>query len=243
MFENNIDITMDNQQPSRLMGGRFNDQSVSSYLASYWQGKRRAFQKNGMKIWSKLNRNIQQVLTSLGFKWYYFLKNNTGGFIMKISLELVERFHEKWQLNSTNGCWEWIAALAGRGYGQIKEPGTRRQIYAHRLSYLIHYGSIPDGLHVLHVCDNPKCVKPSHLFLGTCKDNLQDMKNKDRHLKGERNTMAKLTDEKVRQIHTLNKSGLSQGKIAKIYRVSQGQIWRILHGIRWNHIFCEVNAG
>ena len=84
---------------------------------------------------------------------------------MNVSIELAERFHEKWQLNGVTGCWEWTGAVAGRGYGFIKRPGERKQIYAHRLSYLIHYGELPDGLMVCLTFDNPWCVKHSHLFL------------------------------------------------------------------------------
>lgn len=161
---------------------------------------------------------------------------------MNITLELVERFHEKWSLNAKTGCWEWTAATMGRGYGFIKIPGTRKQVSSHRLSYMIHYGEIPDEMNVCHVCDNVKCVKPSHLFLGTTKDNLVDMKNKDRHLNGEQNSLAKLTDDKVRQIHRLSQEGLSQGKIAKAYGVGQSTIWKILQGQRWEHIYREIAA-
>ncbi len=161
---------------------------------------------------------------------------------MNINLELIERFHEKWDLDKEGKCWVWSASKAGKGYGQIKIPKTRKQVYAHRLSYMIHKGEITEGLDVCHTCDNPSCVRPSHLFLGTREDNLQDMKSKDRHLKGSRNNQSKLTDEKVRQIHKMNLSGLSQMKIAKSFNVSQGTIWKILKGLRWEHIFKEFNS-
>lgn len=155
-----------------------------------------------------------------------------------INLELTERFHEKWEIDKETGCWVWFASTAGRGYGQIKIPKTRKQIYAHRLSYMIHKGEIPDDKEVCHTCDNPQCVRPSHLFLGSRKDNLQDMKSKGRHLNGSRNSQSKLTDVKVRQIHIDSKS-MSQSKLAKCYGVSQGTIWKILNGIRWEHIYNE----
>lgn len=144
---------------------------------------------------------------------------------MNINIEIIERFHEKWTLSS-NGCWEWIAAQAGpMGYGSIKIPNTRKQVYAHRLSYMIHYGPIGDGEYICHSCDNPLCVKPSHLFPGSIKDNLCDMKAKGRHLYGARNGQAKLTDEKVRQIHRLHAEGLSMGKIGKSCGVTQTTIF------------------
>jgi DNA-binding CsgD family transcriptional regulator len=160
---------------------------------------------------------------------------------MIINLELIERFHEKWEL-SDNGCWEWTGALMGKGYGFLKIPGTRKQIGAHRLSFLIHHGPLPDDALVCHTCDNPKCVKPSHLFAGSASDNLQDMKHKDRHLNGARNGQAKLTDDKVRQIHRMNRKGLSQGKIAKSFGIAQSTVFKILNGQRWEHIYREMFA-
>lgn len=162
--------------------------------------------------------------------------------IIDINLELIERFHEKWKLNEVTGCWDWTAATAGRGYGFMKRPGERKQIYAHRLSYLIHCGEIPDGLQVCHTCDNVLCVKPSHLFLGTSKDNAQDMKAKDRHLHGTRNAMAKFSADQVRHMHRLNAEGVSQGEIARIFSVAQATVWKILHGLRYADIYREIQT-
>ena len=159
---------------------------------------------------------------------------------MKITLELIERFHEKWELNPENGCWEWTASLDGGGYGQIKRPGERRQIKASRLSYIIHYGDIQDAMFVCHTCDNRLCVKPSHLFLGTASDNSQDMKQKGRHTHGVTGHSHKLTDDKVRQIHKLYTEGVSQGELGRIYGVGQQTIWKIIHGKRWKHIYKEI---
>lgn len=154
---------------------------------------------------------------------------------MNVTLEVVERFHEKWELE--DGCWIWKASTAGKGYGQMKIPNTRQQIYAHRLSYLIHYNELPENMFVCHTCDNPRCVKPSHLFLGKAVDNSLDMVNKDRHLNGEKNAKSKLTEEKVLQIHKLYELGLSQGKLGRIFGVSQGTIHKIVHGQRWKHVY------
>jgi len=159
---------------------------------------------------------------------------------MDITVELIERFSEKWELNKDNQCWEWNAASHVWGYGQIKIPGTRKQIPAHRLSYLIHIGEIPNGMLVCHSCDNPKCVKPSHLFTGSYKDNSHDMVAKNRHLFGEKNSISKLTEDKVRAIHRLNGDGVSQGKLARSFGVSQSTVWKILHGFRWKRIYNEI---
>jgi len=157
----------------------------------------------------------------------------------KISVELVERFSEKWELNTETGCWEWTASMVPRGYGQIKDPGTRANYIAHRLSYLIHYGEIPTGMCVCHTCDNPKCVRPTHLFLGTKKDNNQDAAAKGR------STMhnAKLTEEKVLAIHKMAEEGVSQGKIGRNFGVGQATIWKILHGERWKKVYSQVKTG
>jgi hypothetical protein len=231
------DHRLDNQQPSSLKRRRFNDYPFGEYAqvggsAENFDKKLR-YSLNCMETCSRVD--------NLGVKWYYHGQTQYKEKNMIVTIEVVERFHEKWELNKENGCWEWIAATAGAGYGEMKIPGTRKQIYAHRLSYLIHYGEIPEGMMACHTCDNPKCVKPSHLFLGSCEDNLQDMKAKDRHLRGSRNKKAKLTEEKVRHIHRLYKDGVSQGKIGKAYGVSQGQIFRIIHGMRWNKIYCEIH--
>jgi hypothetical protein len=79
---------------------------------------------------------------------------------------------------SPNGCWEWMASFTKNGYGRFQiNPRTYK---AHRISYLITHGHLPDDLCICHKCDNKKCVNPSHLFLGTSKENTQDMISKGR---------------------------------------------------------------
>lgn len=167
------------------------------------------------------------------------------GIIKRIQIEdptmipdvLIERFYEKFEKDSETGCWNWTASTAGKGYGQIKIPKTRKQMYAHRLSYIINSGEIPDGMEVCHTCDNMRCVNPDHLFLGTQSDNLGDMKAKGRHLYGERNTEAKLTEKQVEGIHEMSAEGSSTYALARAFGVSQSTIWRILNGLRWEHVY------
>lgn len=83
-----------------------------------------------------------------------------------------ERFLYKTLPEPNTGCWLWLGALTGRGYGQIKVKGVA--VLAHRFSYEMHKGKIPDGVYVCHTCDTPSCVNPSHLWLGTAKDNMVD---------------------------------------------------------------------
>ena len=136
-----------------------------------------------------------------------------------------------------------VDARLPKGYGFIKIPSTRKQIYAHRLSYLMHRGEIPEGSYVLHRCDNPACVNPEHLFLGNAKDNAQDMASKDRHLRGERNTKAVLTAPDVVKIKKLLAIGdFSQKQIGKMFGVAQITISRINQGLLWKHIQIQGNT-
>lgn len=151
--------------------------------------------------------------------------------------KISDSFQGKYEVDEKTGCWLWTASLAGKGYGQIRIPGTRRNAYAHRLSYELGKGPIPKGMQVCHECDTPRCVNPEHLFLGTQKDNLTDMADKKRHLFGERNAKAKLTEEQVHGIHEMRVSGESQASIAARYGVGQMTVCRILSGERWKHVF------
>ena len=101
----------------------------------------------------------------------------TSGIYDRPSVE--DRFHSKYIKDESTGCWNWEAALSSFGYGllNINRIITR----AHRYSYELHTGVIPEGVLVLHECDNRKCVNPEHLFLGTQKDNMIDMCSKGRH--------------------------------------------------------------
>lgn len=149
--------------------------------------------------------------------------------------EFVERFEEKFE--KTEGeCWMWTASVAGKGYGQMKLPKQRKQEYSHRLSYMIYKGEIPEGKYVCHTCDNPRCVNPDHLFIGTNKENLQDMKAKGRSTFGEKNARAKLTEEQVKQIKSCLDSGMTQTQIAAAFNIHQVHVSRIKNGLRWEHL-------
>ena len=147
--------------------------------------------------------------------------------------DIITRFMEK--VLKTDHCWEWTATKNHDGYGQFKLD--RRMVKAHRASYLIFNSDIPNNLCVLHVCDNPGCVNPGHLTLGTQQDNADDREVKGRgHDKaGEANGRAKLTLREVWQIRDLCKHkiatqiqigiwyGISNVVISKI---SMFQLWK-----------------
>lgn len=149
----------------------------------------------------------------------------------------VARFNSKIDKSSPNGCWEWTATLNTHGYGQV---WMRRKLYgAHRVSYEIHVGEIPDGMCVCHTCDNRRCVNPSHLFAGTHQENMKDRDNKKRAIvqgKGEANINHKLTEEDVREIRLRYASGFKCRFLAKEYGVSPSRISEVCSKKTWSHV-------
>lgn len=112
-----------------------------------------------------------------------------------------------------------------------------RNWLTHRIVWTLEVGSIPPGLHVLHTCDNRKCVRPSHLFLGTHLDNMEDRDRKGRCIKGTDSHMAKLTDAQVKAIRYLYRnSQLLQREIAVLFSIDQGAVSRIVSRKSWTHV-------
>lgn len=133
------------------------------------------------------------------------------------------------------GCIEFLGHITDRGYGQINLGNNVRQL-AHRTSYRLFVGEVPKGLRVLHRCDNPICVHPAHLFVGTAKDNSQDMVRKGRSAFGERSAAAKLTDRKVFAIRRHLDAGMSQAELGRRFGVSNTSIKHIAHRDTWRHV-------
>lgn len=145
---------------------------------------------------------------------------------------IVDRF---WKyVQKTDTCWLWTGATHEFGYGVIRNSaGTKpANVKAHRLSWEIHNGPIPDGLNVCHHCDNPPCVNPDHLFLGTDADNVADMIAKGRQVyggtpAGETHHQRKLTDAQIGEIRSLYATGIiSLPELSKYYGVSHTSIDR-----------------
>lgn len=132
-----------------------------------------------------------------------------------------------------SGCWEWTGWKNQCGYGCLEIKG--KEYRAHRLSYELHYKKSPDMLQVLHKCDNPCCINPEHLFLGTQADNVRDMVEKKRgvNLCGEKHGMSKLYPELVRYIRT---SPLSEKELGKQLKISPSAIGNARRGVTWKHI-------
>jgi len=154
----------------------------------------------------------------------------------KIISTIKNRFYAKVLLPNDNGCMEWIGSLSPIGYGGFLVKS--KSIIAHRFSYEMHIGKIPKGLHVLHKCDNRRCVAPDHLWLGTHKDNMKDMGDKNRraHLSGENASNVKLTELCVRDIKNKLAKGQTHISIAKEYGVDKTTITAINLKRNWRHI-------
>ena len=156
---------------------------------------------------------------------------------------LVSRFWNK--VNKTEKCWIWTGAN-GLSIGQKRNRGNyglirmqNKVYYAHRLSWEIHHGEIPPKMQVLHHCDNPQCVRPSHLWLGTNLDNIKDKtaKGRARSTRGEKCHWAKLKENQVMEIRSLHDSGkYTHAKLASMYGVSTPTITLIILRKNWKHI-------
>lgn len=130
-------------------------------------------------------------------------------------------------------CWGWSSTVDRDGYPWIYSNATRRYLRAHRFSFELHNGQISTGLVVCHKCDNPTCANPAHLFLGTTRDNNQDMAAKGRSARGSRNVNAKLTASDVRAIRT---SDAAAPALAKRFDVTLQTIHHVRKRITWKHI-------
>ncbi len=138
-------------------------------------------------------------------------------------------------------CWEWQGRLNDGGYGCVEFKDVAS--LAHRIAWVIHTGElVPKGMGVLHNCDNPRCVNPNHLKLGTQLENMQDMAERGRYLprNGEDNPNSRLTNDDVKDIKAMLAKGIKRKKAARKYRVSLSTIDRIVSGLSWGHINPEI---
>lgn len=130
-------------------------------------------------------------------------------------------------------CWVWTGCRTG-GYGRLNRGGKRCKLeIAHRVSWEIHFGSVPVGACVLHRCDNPPCVNPAHLFLGTNPENTADKVTKGRQAAGESHGMATLTVSDVAEIRALRSAGVSGPIVAARFGISNAHVHRIATGQCW----------
>ena len=157
---------------------------------------------------------------------------------MKDGTQIDTTFWEKVEVRGPDECWTWQAASTTRGYG-IYTRGKlgKRRVYAHRYVYEMLVGPILDGMFCMHKCDNPSCVNPKHLTVGTCSDNLRDMVMKGRSSRGEKRWCAKLTEDDVRAIRARYATGkVSTYRLADEYGASQSAIQLVVHHKTWKHV-------
>jgi hypothetical protein len=152
-----------------------------------------------------------------------------------------DRFWSYVKICGDDDCWLWQGTILGKppsgGYGRLKVG--KLSLKAHRISYELVFGAIPDGLGVLHSCDNPPCVNPAHLFAGTNHQNVLDSVAKGRHFVGDprpadRNGTSKLSWLDIDDIRIRAKAGENQRLIAASHRISQSSVSRIVNQVVWN---------
>jgi len=147
--------------------------------------------------------------------------------------DFFTRFWSK--VDESGDCWNWLGGKVAMGYGYFYLRHPKRSILAHRLSWFMVRGDIPDGLNVCHHCDNPGCVNPGHLFLGTDFDNQQDRVSKGHGL-GEHHGMAKLSNQDVAEMRRLSANGVRGQDIARQYGITYQTVWRTVTRRNWRHI-------
>ncbi len=153
---------------------------------------------------------------------------------IKEKKSLEQRFWSKVDKKGEDDCWNWTAGKDEDGYGMFSKVNKTRK--AHKVSYEIHKSIIPEGLCVLHTCDNPSCVNPKHLFLGSTQDNTHDRAIKNRSATGEKNGAAKLNKEDVIKIREQHKSGIKVKKLSNDFNVHFSTVYRIINNDKWRNI-------
>lgn len=158
---------------------------------------------------------------------------------MHVTEDDRERFKSKFVRGP--GCWLWlpkgrIGSKTGPKYGVFKLEAMHSQTTAHRASWLLNKGPIDEGLFVLHKCDVPTCVRPSHLWLGTKLENSRDMVAKGRHVHGERAVHGKLSSKQVLKIRALYASGTTPTVLSRKYKLHLRTVWNIIKRERWKHL-------
>jgi len=153
---------------------------------------------------------------------------------VKMGKPMVEMLAERSKLNPDNGCIEWMNSRGRGGYGLFELNGKMHM--AHKLSYQTHIGPVPDGLFVLHSCDNARCINPDHLHIGTHEDNMREMVERNRSVRGEKHALSKLTTESVLRIVEGIKSGMTTIELASEFNICRTTVSSIMQGTIWPHV-------
>lgn len=148
-----------------------------------------------------------------------------------------ERVCDYIEIKSPKECWIWLGARCSDGYGSLALRG--KSISAHRFIYIVVFGSIPDGAHVLHKCDNPSCVNPFHLFIGSHKENMidRDSKGRCKDNRGMKNGRSKLSNDDIEMIRFLSTGKFGEKEmLARQFGVSGVLIGKIIRKELWAHL-------
>lgn len=183
---------------------------------------------------------LEAVCRTCGKEFRYFRSNGPAHYCSRSCADvgrrrpIEARLWERIQI--TPGCWNWTGPN-DRGYGYLRR-GNKHQprISAHRLSWELNVGPIPDGLFVCHHCDNPSCIRPDHLFLGTSADNSSDAVRKGRRPTGEQHHNARLTAEQVREIRRRFNDGATTAQLGRAFGVTRQNIRFIVTGKSWRTV-------
>lgn len=148
---------------------------------------------------------------------------------------MEEKFNKK--IDKTETCWNWLGRLDNGGYGRFC-IGNGKWHKAHRISYTLFKGDIPDGLVVRHLCNNTKCVNPEHLEIGTHKQNTADMyaSNRQPNKKGSHNGRNKFIEKDILEIRQWIDFGYTHQQVADSFNTTQGHITNIINKKAWSHI-------
>ncbi len=150
---------------------------------------------------------------------------------------LKEKFWSRVDIKGKDECWEWTRGRLKAGYGQFRDHRTK-EVRAHRVAWELTNGRIPKGAFMCHDCDNPPCCNPNHLHLGDSISNMKEKKERGRcqDQNGEKNPNNKLTENDVKNIRKLCKSGWTQKNVAKIYSLHPEYVGKIVRRLRWTHV-------
>lgn len=147
---------------------------------------------------------------------------------VKLAQELIESSEQQ------DECRVWVKRRHAKGYGEKTFNGVKDRV--HRFAFAVFHGDFDDAWQVCHTCDNPPCINPNHLFLGTHDDNHADKVNKGRQAQGSNHGIAKLTEADIPEIFRLRKDGLLHREIADKFGVTRSRISTILARKEWDHV-------